>query len=168
MRTVNIKGKNYVEVSERIKAFRSMKEYEGFSLETIIIKLETELCVMQAVIKDKEGVIKATGTAYETPKTNTMVNKTSFIENCETSAWGRALGNLGIGIDCGIATVEEMKNEVKTKKTEEEATIKQQILNRLSTISEEEKQPYRDGITAGTWQFNQEFLDHLINKYGAK
>jgi hypothetical protein len=37
-----------------------------------------------------------------------LVNKTSYIENCETSAWGRALGNLGIGIDASIASAEEV------------------------------------------------------------
>ena len=49
--------------------------------------------------------------AYE-KEGSTFINKTSYIENCETSAWGRALGNLGIGIDTSIASAEEVQNAV--------------------------------------------------------
>jgi hypothetical protein len=56
---------------------------------------------MKASIFDKNDRLIATGTAYE-KESSSFINKTSFIENCETSAWGRALGNLGIGIDNSI------------------------------------------------------------------
>ncbi len=109
LKTMDIKGKPYVLVNERIKAFR--KKYAGWSLESEIVELTGERCVIKAIIKDDNGVIKATGTAYELAN-STYINKTSYVENCETSAWGRALGNLGIGIDTSIASAEEVQNAV--------------------------------------------------------
>ena len=107
MKTLDIKGKPYVLVNERLKYFR--ENFKGWSLDTEIISLEDGICVMKATIKDPEGNTKATGHAYE-KENSTFINKTSFIENCETSAWGRALGNLGIGIDTSIASAEEVLN----------------------------------------------------------
>ena len=64
---------------------------------------------MKAIIKDSDGNIKSTGYAYE-KEGSTFINKTSFIENAETSAVGRALGFLGIGIDAAIASADEVQN----------------------------------------------------------
>jgi hypothetical protein len=66
---------------------------------------------MKASIFDKNDRLIATGTAYE-KESSSFINKTSFIENCETSAWGRALGNLGIGIDNSIGSADEVKNAI--------------------------------------------------------
>ncbi len=112
LEAVNIKGKEYVTVNERIKAFR--QNFAGWSLETEIVELTDERCVMKAVIKDDKGDIKATGTAYELAN-STYINKTSYVENCETSAWGRALGNLGIGVDTSIVSAEEVQNAVNNQ-----------------------------------------------------
>jgi ssDNA-binding Zn-finger/Zn-ribbon topoisomerase 1 len=53
-----------------------------------------------------------------------MINKTSFVENCETSAWGRALGNLGIGIDDSIASAEEVDMAIKKQEVEQNLNLK--------------------------------------------
>ena len=107
MKSVDIKGKPYIEVNERIKYFR--ENYKNWSLTSEIISLENGVCVIKATVKDENEIVKATGFAYE-KEGSTFINKTSYIENCETSAWGRALGNLGIGIDTSIASAEEVKN----------------------------------------------------------
>lgn len=107
MKSLDIKGKPYVLVNERLKYFR--ENYKNWTLDSEIISLDNGICVMKATIKDTEGNVKATGHAYE-KENSTFINKTSFIENCETSAWGRALGNLGIGIDASIASAEEIIN----------------------------------------------------------
>lgn len=112
MKTVDIKGKAYVEVNERIKYFR--ENYKGWSLESDLLSLENGVCVIKATIRDENGVVKANGLAYE-KENSTFINKTSYIENCETSAWGRALGNLGIGIDTAIASAEEVINAVNNQ-----------------------------------------------------
>jgi len=106
-KTTNIKGKQYVEVNERIKYFRTAKEYTGWTLTSELISLEPESCVVRAEIRNAENALVATGFAQE-DRTSSHINKTSYVENCETSAWGRALANLGIGIDTSIASSDEV------------------------------------------------------------
>ena len=109
MKTVNIKGKNYVQVNERVKAFRGNAEWKGWSIVTTVHTLTDDVCVMQATIRNSSDQIIATGWAREVRNdASSMVNKTSYVENCETSAVGRALGFLGIGIDENICSAEEL------------------------------------------------------------
>ena len=118
LKTVNIKGKEYVEVNERLKAFRSLPEYKGYSLESDVIELANGVITIKATIRDAEGVVKATGLAQE-KESSSFINKTSYVENCETSAWGRALGNLGIGIDTSVASAEEVENAINNQNPKE-------------------------------------------------
>lgn len=118
MKSINIQGKPYVMVNERIKEFRENDKYRGWSLESEIVRLDENSCLIKAIIKDLTGTIRATGYAQE-DKASSFINKTSFIENCETSAWGRALGCLGIGIDDSIASAEEVTMAI-AKQLEEE------------------------------------------------
>ena len=113
MKTVNIKGKEYVEVNERLKYFR--QNYKDYSLESEIIELSNGIVTIKAIIKDETGRILATGLAQE-KESSSFINKTSFVENCETSAWGRALGNFGIGIDTSVATADEVLNAIENQK----------------------------------------------------
>ena len=110
MKSIDFKGKPYIEVSERVKFFRS--EYKGWSMETFIVKDEWEIVVMKAIIKDDKEVVKASWIAYE-KSGSSFINNTSHYENCETSAWGRALANLWIWIDASIASSLEVWNAVK-------------------------------------------------------
>lgn len=112
LKTVNIKGKEYVEVNERVKYFR--QRFKGWSIETELISDDNGVCTFKAIIKDENGVMKATGHAYE-KEASSYINKTSYIENCETSAVGRALGFLGIGIDTSIASSDEITNAVNNQ-----------------------------------------------------
>jgi hypothetical protein len=119
MKTVNIKGKNYVMVNERINYFR--ENFKGWSLTSELVSLTDDACVIKAVVSDEKGRIMATGFAQEN-RESSMINKTSFVENCETSAWGRALGNLGIGIDDSIASAEEVSMAI-TKQERQNSVI---------------------------------------------
>lgn len=121
MKSISIKGKNYVMVNERIKEFRN--NYIGWSLTTEIVSLTEDTCVMKAIVSDDSGIVRATGFAQE-DRTSSMINKTSFVENCETSAWGRALGNLGIGIDDSIASAEEVDMAIKKQEVEQSLELK--------------------------------------------
>lgn len=109
--TTNIKGKEYAEVNQRIKAFRAVFP-DGF-IETYLISDENGIAVFKAEVGffDETGFkrILGTGTAYE-KESGSFINKTSYIENCETSAVGRALGMAGFGIDTSIASAEEVGN----------------------------------------------------------
>lgn len=112
MESINIKGKEYVLVNKRIKYFR--ENFIGYSLETEVIEMNEKYCVLKAIIKDNQDRIVATGLAREV-NGDTFINKTSYVENCETSAWGRALGNMGIGIDTSIASAEEVANAINNQ-----------------------------------------------------
>ena len=113
--SMDIKGKDYIPVNERIKAFRFI--YPQGQIRTEIIGLADGVCTMKAEAYDEEGRLLSTGHAQE-KETSSFINKTSYIENCETSAVGRCLGNLGIGLDYGFASYEEVAN---AKKQQEDA-----------------------------------------------
>ena len=129
IKATDIKGKNYAEVNQRIKAFRMV--YPMGFIKTVIESLENGVCLMNARVgyyaEDGQEVILGTGTAYE-KEDSTFINKTSYIENCETSAVGRALGMCGFGIDTSVASAEEVQNAIANQneeQTEKKATPKQ-------------------------------------------
>lgn len=116
---VDIKGKAYSLVNDRVLAFREL--YPDGSIESDILSMNDGVVVIKTTIKDGERVI-ATGLAYER-EGSTYINKTSYIENCETSAVGRALGFLGIGADDSICSAEELVNAVTNQHKEPEQRI---------------------------------------------
>lgn len=107
IKTTDIKGKDYAEVNQRIKAFRMV--FPQGAIKTEMISNENGVCIFKALVIDEEGKLLGTGTAYE-KENSTFINKTSYIENCETSAVGRALGMCGFGIDTSVASAEEVEN----------------------------------------------------------
>ena len=101
---------------------------------TELLSNENGTCIFKAIVNDNEGKNLAIGTAYEKEGTS-FINKTSYIENCETSAVGRALGMAGFGIDTSIASAEEVANamqqqddDIRINKTMETA-LRQTIKN---------------------------------------
>ena len=106
--TTQIKGKEYAEVNQRIKAFRMV--YPMGFIKTWIETLENGLCIMRAEVGVGDTIL-GTGTAYE-KEGSTQINRTSYIENCETSAVGRALGMAGFGIDTSVASKEEVEQAI--------------------------------------------------------
>ena len=125
IRTTDIKGKEYAEVNQRIKAFRMV--YPTGAIETAMQDNENGVCIFQASVGyfDETGRMRVlgTGTAYE-KENSSFINKTSYIENCETSAVGRALGMAGFGIDVSVASYEEVANAMENQE-EKKATPKQ-------------------------------------------
>lgn len=107
--TTPIKGKDYVEVPQRVKAFRML--HPNGTIDTEIISCQNGVVVIKATVADEGGNILGTGHAYE-KEGNGFINKESYIENCETSAVGRALGFVGIGIDTSICSAEELTNAI--------------------------------------------------------
>lgn len=96
----------YYMVKDRIRAFR--KDHPLWSLVTNLEKMEAGNVVFKATIADESGRVLATGYAWEQVNAS-YINKTSAVENCETSAIGRALANLGYGTDGAYASYEEMQ-----------------------------------------------------------
>jgi hypothetical protein len=111
-KTTNIRGKQYVEVNERIKFFRTEEQYKYWTISTEVNMLEgKDECISKCVIADTEQRVIATGHAHEV-KSASNINKTSYVENCETSAVGRALAMMGIGIDTSIASANEVNEAI--------------------------------------------------------
>ena len=109
MESIKIQGKEYITVNERIKEFRKLHP-NGQILNQVMANADGQVMFQRKIIVD--GVLVSTAHAYE-KEGSSFINKTSYIENCETSAVGRALGLFGIGIDTSIASAEEVGNAVK-------------------------------------------------------
>lgn len=100
--------KDYVEVNVRIMKF--YEKYPEGRILTEIVKWENEVIVMKATAyRDNSEVPASTGYAYE-KEGSSFINKTSVLENCETSAVGRALAILGFEIKKSVASKEEVAN----------------------------------------------------------
>lgn len=124
IKPVDIKGKDYAQVNDRIKAFREL--CPNGTITTDIIELANGVVTMKATVYDEEGKILGTGLAQE-KESSSYINKTSYIENCETSAVGRALGFAGIGVDGSMCSAEELVNAIANQN--KEPVKKQKVQN---------------------------------------
>ena len=110
-------SKDYNTVDQRIQGFREL--YPNGSIQTEIISFEktvengkeSGVVLMKATAFDDEGRIIATAHALE-KESASYINQTSYIENCETSAVGRCLGIIGIGLTEAVASAEEIKGQM--------------------------------------------------------
>lgn len=145
--TGEIKITQYVEVAKRIEAFRELIPNGSIIPEIVDERDETSgnqtihSIRIKTTVLDEDG--KTLAVAHAEEKNNTYINKTSLIENCESSSVGRALGFLGIGIKKGIASNEEMqkviaeqnKFEIYEKMYLSESDAKKIIKGSLSELS---------------------------------
>lgn len=124
---------DYVQVNERITMF--YKEHPAGSIQTeIVLNNETQIIIKASVYRNGEDKIPCTGHAMEKEGTS-FINKTSHVENCETSAVGRALAMMGYGISKVVRSKEEMENAVKQQeemKQKEELEIERIKLELIS------------------------------------
>lgn len=120
MEKTDIKGKDYATVNERIKAYR--KVYPTGRINTSIEEIKDNYVRIKVSVTDEEDRVIATGTASEAitgDAKKDYINNTSLIENCETSAVGRALGFAGFGIDKAVASAEDVaRNKENNKRFE--------------------------------------------------
>lgn len=148
VKKIEVKGKNYVCVAARVAAFRQLCP-EG-SIQTSIVNMGDGVVTMQTTVSDETGRVLATGMAQE-KEASSYINKTSYIENCETSAVGRALGMLGIGSDEQMASAEEMVNALNnqtSRKPRKEEPPKEETLQQA-------------GAEVGTEKITQKEADRL-------
>lgn len=120
---IDLKGKNYAMVSERVTAFRKLFP-QGF-IKTDLVFNDGTTVIMKATVgyyrEDGSECVLATDYAQEV-RGRGLVNSTSHIENCSTGCTGRAIGKLGIGLNGGgICSAEELVNAIMAQKQNEEA-----------------------------------------------
>jgi hypothetical protein len=119
--------KDYVSVNERLMKFR--EEYPDGIIHTEIIKWTDDgTIVMKAVIyrnpeEFERGVYIAVGHAYE-QEGSSYINNGNALENCETSAVGRALAFMGYEIKKSIASWEEVANAKARQNAKKQAIQK--------------------------------------------
>lgn len=107
------KLKEYVSVSQRVKAFR--KVVPDGSIQTEELPAPENFVKFKATLTDGNGMVLATGHAIKNIlKWNKYDKKwetdEEALQKCETKAVGRALAYMGLGIDAGIASAEELED----------------------------------------------------------
>ncbi len=151
MKTINIKGKEYVTVDERIKFLR--ENYPDSQILTEIINIDAESIIMKASL-NINGKVVAVGHASE-DKNSSYINKTSYIENCETSAIGRCLGIYGIGVCGSIASADEVINAINQQQQPQQAQAQQQT----QTAQYEAKKAPRKPLNSYP---NQNYIEQIV------
>lgn len=111
--TVKIHGKEYKTVALRIQEFR--EKHPDFTIQTELVEANDTLVVMKATIS-AGGMVIATGYAEEV-RTASKINRTSALENAETSAVGRALAFFGLG-GSEIASADEVANAISQQNSQ--------------------------------------------------
>ena len=112
---VNIHGKKYLTVARRINDFREAHPDYGVCTEVLSIDDATVVC--RAVITDANGRQVSSGIAEES-RTSSRINQTSAVENCETSAVGRALAFFGMA-GTEIASADEVAGAINQQRQNE-------------------------------------------------
>ncbi len=177
---VNIHGREYETVALRVQKFKSA--YPNHALTTEVLTRDEDCVVMKASIYNPEGRLIATGHAEEYRKAST-INKTSALENAETSAIGRALAAFGLG-GTEFATADEVANAIGQQRAAQAvqqpvafltlAPKLQDLCNALFDISEqlpevakEKANPFADAdcINVKTWAKDEATVKKAIEIY---
>jgi hypothetical protein len=130
MPTIDIDGKAYTTVANRIAIFR--RYFSDYSIVTNILNDDEIKVVVQTKITTPSGVIIATGLAEEFRGKN-IINTTSALENAETSSIGRALACLSLG-GSEYASANEVENAISQQ---------EQIKHNQNTSNQQTYQPQR-------------------------
>lgn len=108
--TVNIHGKPYETVASRLQRFWADHPEWAIAPEVFTDSDQPTLVMVKTTIKDDTDRIRAVGHAEEV-RGSTQINRTSALENCETSSVGRALAILGYG-GTELASADEVANAI--------------------------------------------------------
>ena len=154
--SVQIHGKEYITVDERVAEFHNM--YPNGMIVTKLLKVEDSQILFKAkAIPDVDKPERFyTGHAEEVVGSN-QINKTSALENCETSAVGRCLGFLNIGLVGSIASADEVTNA-----KEQQMSIKQMNDSGLMPIGKYKGMTWYDAYQKSE-NNGDNYFDWIIN-----
>ncbi|MDQ3159341.1 MAG: hypothetical protein M3P98_04395 [bacterium] len=129
LKTINIKGKEYVLVKDRVVAFNN--EYPNGSIQTQLVSEPTaERVVVKAKVTPDASMPERYFTGYSQAVVGDgQINSTSALENCETSAVGRALAMMGIGVVDSLASVDEM-----AKSSQQVSVLAQKAVKQITAL----------------------------------
>ena len=162
MKTINIKGKEYITVNERLIYFRTRDEFKGFGIKEDIVSIDDTEGIFKVTIYDSNGepIVSAHAQEY---RDSSYINKTSFVENGFTSALGRALGYLGIGIDTSIASANEVQNAVTNQKSDNKKWLTESQLNATLKATKDQAEK-----VLNTFKMKKDYRQQIINKFNLK
>ena len=167
-------GKKYTEVFVRVEIFRKTFGTD-LGIKTEIILNDGKFVIVKATIEDKDGHVVGSGLAEEV-RGSSNVNKTSALENCETSAIGRALASLGLhgGTYASLNEIDAVERKEIALKEKEQTELKEQqklidwetrVLTEFSKITNDKQFSERDRMS-NLKQFKTE-LSNLHTMPGA-
>ena len=159
MKTINIKGKEYITVNERLKHFRTEPTFKGWQICEQLVHIDEKEGIFKVTISDTKGVEMASAHSQEY-RDSSYINKTSFVENGFTSALGRALGYLGIGIDTSIASANEVQNAVKNQDKDDKKWLTDAQFNATLKATKEQAEKVLSGF-----KMKKEYREQIINKF---
>ncbi len=162
MKSVNIKGKEYITVNERLIYFRSKPTYKGWKIIEELVSLDDKEGVFKVTIFNSENhqVVNAHAQEY---RDSSYINKTSFVENGFTSALGRALGYLGIGIDTAIASADEVQTAVKNQPKDNKSWLNENQL--IATLKGTKEQAEK---VIANYKMKKEYREKINNQFNLK
>jgi len=151
--TVNIKGKKYSTVNERLKHLLQYFPEARFNEEILFHDNERVIVKTELYIGD---TIFSVGTAEEW-RNSSFINKTSALENCSSSALGRCLAAFGLS-GSEYASAEELVNALNNQNTNTQSTTK-----KVSIEDEIKKQTTETKLTAlySNWKKNNNSDDKI-------
>ncbi len=159
MKTINIKGKDYITVNERLKHFRNEPTFKGWQICEQLVHIDEKEGIFKVTICDTKGVEMASAHSQEY-RDSSYINKTSFVENGFTSALGRALGYLGIGIDTSIASANEVQNAVKNQNNDNKKWLTDAQFNATLKATKEQAEKVLSGF-----KIKKEYREQIIKKF---
>ena len=162
MKSVNIKGKEYITVNERLIYFRSKPVFKGWKIIEELVSLDEKEGIFKVTIMNSERhqVVNAHAQEY---RDSSYINKTSFLENGFTSALGRALGYLGIGIDTAIASAEEVETAIINQEKDSRPWLKENEL--IATLKGAKKQGEN---VIKDYRMKKEYREKINNQFNLK
>ena len=167
LKGINIKGNEYILVKDRVLYFN--ENYPNGKIETeLLSEINSEMVVMKATITPDVDNPTRIFTGYsQATWGDGYINKTAAMENCETSAVGRALGMMGIGVIDSIASADEInKAQTQPKYTPKKTSDVQRPIIGIGKITSQEKSEFLTKVEKMKKNCPPDDWNRLIEDFG--